>query len=471
MFFGPLKEQGDVRIDGVNSAAFQEFLQFFYVQQVKFTTENVADVIDLGHKYNVSKCMDLCVDFLKDTLTDDNICNGLSLALFYNLNELKKFCEKRIITNTSGVLKSASFLECKRTILKEILNINLFSCPELEIFDACMSWVKAASKQDVLTKELIKTHLGDLFYAIRFASMKMKDVANLTGPYGFLFSFDEYKDIIQMIELPTYQAKIFNSKPRELPWNKDAIIVCDRSIPNRPNTFSRSMKRVEATAFSTNEPVLLGSLICTSLVDQREKKSPNSRSKQLVEVIIVEISGVDIPDDDQDDESLPEIFNNQVNEPVFTTPLRAIQSEQPTVAPTGNIERNVVMRTAPPIPAPLEPDDTEDDEEEEDEPQDQSNADNDDDYDLIFEKTISSLKVFLRSKSRTKILLSKPVLIRPGFLYEIRVQQTPYKHFYNAKLLKTKVQLESDITIRFHSDSLHNIKRYGLITGLEFNRI
>lgn len=480
MFYGPLRETDNVRIDGVNGTAFKEFLQFFYIENVKLTIENIADVMDLGHKYNVTKCSELCVEFLKDTLTDDNICTGLSLAMIYDLNELKDFCKKRIIANTSAVIRSAGFLECDRSILEYILNINLFSCSEMDIFDACMAWVRARSKQDALTKEIVHTHLGHLFYAIRFASMKIKDVANLTNPYGFLFSFDEYKEIIQLIELPAFQPQFFATAKRELPWNKDAVILCDRSILNRSNTFVRPIRRIEATAFSTNEPILLGSLICTSLADHRGRP-PTGRAKQLVEVTIVEISGVDIDESgpDDDDDLLAEFMaqSNIARNESFPVTSRRIESAitQPTVGenrPHVHPELPVSVSVPGPIPIPV-PEDDSDDDEEEDEQQENNNEtnDNDDDYDLIYEKRISNLKVYLRSKSRTKILLSKPVLIRPGFLYEIRIQQTPNKSFYNAKQLRTMVQPDSDVTIRFHPDSIHSIKKYGLIVGLEFNRI
>lgn len=278
--------------------------------------------------------------------------------------------------------------------------------------------------------------------------------------------------------MPIFQPQFFATNKRELPWNKDAVIVCDRTMPNRPNTFVRPIKKIEATAFSTNEPILLGGLICTSLADQRERRAPTVRSKQLVEVTIVEISGADIDESDQDDDSLPEITNYSNNnnnldrsESFFIAPRR---NEPATVQNTNNGESRTAMLSGvpPSVPLPMpEEDDSDDNDEEDDEEQNNQNNDNDSDYDLIFEKRISNLKVYLRSKSRTKIILSKPVLIRPGFLYEIRIQQTPYKNFYNAKQLKTMVQPESDITIRFHPDSVHSIKKYGLIVGLEFNRI
>lgn len=492
MFYGPMKEKGDVTINGVCAAAFKEFLQFFYIDRVKLTIENVAEVMQLGDKYNVAKCIDLCVKFLKNALTFDNICTGLSLAILYDHNELLKFCEKRIIENTSAVFKSAAFLECDQQVLRYILDMNLFSCPEAEVFEACMLWVKTTSKQDKLTKEIVQTHFGDLFYTIRFASMKIKDIANLTDPYGFLFTFDEYREIIQMIELPAFKPQFFTAIQRQIPWNEETIVKCDRTILNRPNTFPKSMRRVEATAFSTSEPILLGSIICASLLDHRDKKSQRSSSKLLVDVTIVEISGADVIDIDNDrddevffDEYKSSVFDGQpkMNGASEAHGMYQVPQDQPhpnqqshslQMNQSNQMLRMPQSHETPEVRADEEEidEDDDDDDEEDEKNNDTNNAENDDeDYDFVVEKILCNLKVFLRSKSRTKILLTKSVLARPGFLYEIRIQQSACKHCYNARELRRCVKLEPDIIIRFHPDSLHNVKRYGLVTALEFNRI
>lgn len=44
MFYGEMKETGDIRVVDVSEAAFKEFLQYFYQRKVKLTAENVAEV-------------------------------------------------------------------------------------------------------------------------------------------------------------------------------------------------------------------------------------------------------------------------------------------------------------------------------------------------------------------------------------------------------------------------------------------
>lgn len=145
MFFGQLKENGRIRMTDVSKSAFLEFLQFFYLNKVHLTDENIADVLYLGHKYNVTECVETCEQFLKDSLTNSNVCTILSLVILYDQEELMKLCHQRILLHTADVFHSVDFLECDRRVMEYILKQDLLSCTEVEVFDACMAWVVAKS--------------------------------------------------------------------------------------------------------------------------------------------------------------------------------------------------------------------------------------------------------------------------------------------------------------------------------------
>lgn len=214
MFYGPLKEDGDITVDDTIAAIFEEFLQFFYFGRVTLTMENVAGVMHLGHKYNVSQCFKICTKFISGHLTYRNVCIGLGPALRYDLGELQESCEKKISKFADVVLRSAGFLTCEKHVLKHILNLDKLACSEKLIFKSCMAWVKNVSKKNELTKEIVENYLGDAFYDIRFASMKVEEFAALIDEHGDLFTEDDCKEIIRMIGLPNYQPKRFSKKLR-----------------------------------------------------------------------------------------------------------------------------------------------------------------------------------------------------------------------------------------------------------------
>lgn len=249
-------------------SAFREFLQFFYLERVKITMENVAYVMNLGEKYNVTECIKVCQDFLKNTLTNEIMCWGYGIAIHLNETDLMEFCEENIKSHASEVFVSASFLECDRKVLNHILKLDLLFCTGAELIDAYMAWLKSASKQERLTKEIIEEYLGDLFYEIPFGSMSLKEFAAFDRTYDGLLTYEEHRDIIQMIACKDFQPKIFSVNRKTLfgnspKWNKHAVIKCDRRIWKTKSPYF--IKNIETTVFSTDKPILLGAIICEEL--------------------------------------------------------------------------------------------------------------------------------------------------------------------------------------------------------------
>lgn len=104
MFTGDLKENGDVKIVDASAAAFEEFLQFFYSNQVKLTMDNIEHVLNLVHKYDILAGARIAVDFLRENLTSDQILWGLYLAMKYRLEDLMAHCKNQIRNDSLKVL-------------------------------------------------------------------------------------------------------------------------------------------------------------------------------------------------------------------------------------------------------------------------------------------------------------------------------------------------------------------------------
>lgn len=111
MFYGVLKENGDVKIVDASEGKFKEFLQFFYrrMKGITLTMENIDGVMYLGHKYQVPKCIAKCVEFLKSILNVDNVFTGLELGILFDQEELKNSCSEIIKMNTVKVFQTSGF--------------------------------------------------------------------------------------------------------------------------------------------------------------------------------------------------------------------------------------------------------------------------------------------------------------------------------------------------------------------------
>lgn len=218
----------------------------------------------LGHKYNVTKCVEDCITFFKRALNNENVCTALSFAILYDHAELVELCKKRIVSNTFSILNTAGFLKCDRRALEYILKMDFVSCSEKDVFEACMTWVKAKSGQNVLSKEIVDLHLGDLFYKIHFASMTPQELCQLHRGYDSVLSNDFITIANVIVGGPCIQYDKFITTPRQIKWNKNDILTIDRKKNGR--TYSFDLCSDYETTLSSNVPLVLGSFVCSVIL-------------------------------------------------------------------------------------------------------------------------------------------------------------------------------------------------------------
>lgn len=419
MFYGGVKEPNDVHIQDSTEVAFAEFLQYFYLDEVKLTVENMVDVLYLGAKYNVKKCVNDCVRSIVRSLDDQNDCDQLSLAILYEQKDWIELCEKRIMINTDAVFDSVEFLKCDKIALAHILKMDVLLCTEIEVFKACMSWVKAKGDWADLSIELVERHLGDSFYDIRLASLTLDELCTLRTQYESVLSRD-FIHITNIITLPEFQAAKFNKNPRHTKWDAKAIVKCEREDDTDErdrrrqeherhleirrgrhscdwcdddyyeccsydsdfdsdveDKYLRLLDTTEGTTFSLNKPLLLGSLLCIGILTL-ENCEYNCNRDLSTEMEIIETRDL------------------------------------------AEVNFNVLFK----------------------------------------------MKIKLNSPFETDISLPYPAIIRPGFFYTIRLGPFPKSSDYYCKNRKKSVELESDIKIEFHGNY-----KYSLIKVLNFNKI
>lgn len=122
MFYGDLKEGAEVEITDVSFEGFCEFLQFFYVDEMEITEENMSEFFRMVDKYDVQESFPDCNRLLLETVTNENVCFYYDLALTFNYpEELMKHFDETISRDAVHVLKTSSFKNSSRTLLRKIL--------------------------------------------------------------------------------------------------------------------------------------------------------------------------------------------------------------------------------------------------------------------------------------------------------------------------------------------------------------
>lgn len=88
---------------GTSPTTFNKFLQFFYEQKINLTMDSVEDVMILIDRYDVKTAWPICVKYLQKKLSVDDILWALSMAVKFQLDDLKLFCTDKIRNNCAKV--------------------------------------------------------------------------------------------------------------------------------------------------------------------------------------------------------------------------------------------------------------------------------------------------------------------------------------------------------------------------------
>lgn len=208
-----------MNVTDATASAFKEFLQFFYLERVTLTAENVRTVFELSKKSQVDEFANECVRYISQTVNMDNLCSTYNFAIVYDIKQLKELCEQKMSANTSTMFANKDFLECNHGVLINILKLNTFNCKETDVFHACIAWARAACKRNRKfggNMAFLRAELDNAIYEIRFGCMKIEEFVTIHKAYEGFFTKDESIELMYMIgKLKEFKSKHFNQAERK----------------------------------------------------------------------------------------------------------------------------------------------------------------------------------------------------------------------------------------------------------------
>lgn len=287
-FYGDFDDRNcnciELKEPNVSAAAFNEYLQFFYLNQVQLTHENIADVLFLAKESLVEEFYIECSKFISETLSIENVCQSYELAQLHDYGDLLLSCERLIKSNLIEVFKSNGFLSSNRAIISDIVRLAGINCRAKCVFDACISWAKnfcTENDMDPNSNAHLREALGDLLYEIRFDTMAFEEFIKYYRPFKSLFTEDEREEILQLIgKISDFHPQWFKriqSEHSASPTNDDDT-ECSKSKKMKMDTCSRIFVKVSSqtpyhqnltykTSFSTSNDCELDAILCGTLYD------------------------------------------------------------------------------------------------------------------------------------------------------------------------------------------------------------
>ncbi|XP_048258724.1 BTB/POZ domain-containing protein 6-like isoform X4 [Haliotis rufescens] len=175
MFNGSVPQGADVDVPDIEPGPFNTFLRYLYCNEVLIDSDNVLSVLYCCKKYNVQSLLTKCVDFVKQTMSVDNVCSLLEQAHFFDEQQLYQSCLSLIHQQGASVLQTDGFQELSRACVLDVISSDSLACQERIVFEAMLRWAEAECKRQSkhVQDSTMRVVLGELVFQIRFRLLDM----------------------------------------------------------------------------------------------------------------------------------------------------------------------------------------------------------------------------------------------------------------------------------------------------------
>nr|XP_039252557.1 kelch-like protein 1 [Styela clava] len=143
-------KQGFCKTNGVTEEGVKSCIDFMYGDELNIDMDNVSNVLQVSHMWQLDKATEICSEFLKKHLTL-SLCIGIKkIASLYDLNEIEKDCYKLISQNLSEILfcKDIGDLN-KDDIIKIIDQVDEADAEKLWAF--CCTWARKQTEEESIS--------------------------------------------------------------------------------------------------------------------------------------------------------------------------------------------------------------------------------------------------------------------------------------------------------------------------------
>ncbi|VDP37349.1 unnamed protein product [Schistosoma mattheei] len=245
------------------SPAFQIMLSYIYSDEL--LVENDINLLFYllyaTKKYILPRLTQICVEYLKDLITAENVCMMLDRSIFFDEIDLTRRCWHVIDVLAPDVLISQGLLTLNSNCVHDLVSRNTLNCQESEVFAAVGRWAGAECNRlgirDVVSNRVQVA--ANILPLIRFPTMTLSDFAENVAYSGYL-SLEMVRDLFVYITT-----------------NKLNIQKKDNTLSTTRRSNSLATKKNEnSIELTENEMKLTNSSVSTSI------QLTNQSSLQLI---------------------------------------------------------------------------------------------------------------------------------------------------------------------------------------------
>ncbi|XP_065833858.1 BTB/POZ domain-containing protein 19-like [Oscarella lobularis] len=132
-------------LSDIKPPIFRALLEFLYTNKCTITADTSIDVLGAAIEYGLEDMARICVGYIRDSLSVDNVCEAIQAALTYCQDDLARECLTLIDGDPDAVFRSRGFTEMSEEALIYILQSDKLMADEGEILKAVKEWATVNS--------------------------------------------------------------------------------------------------------------------------------------------------------------------------------------------------------------------------------------------------------------------------------------------------------------------------------------
>lgn len=227
-----------VKICDTSLELFDLLLQSFYNRSVLLRIHQIDELTRLAFYYNANKCKQICIDYMKTLIEDDNlmILHCLELALRHDCVNIQTLCLAKIQKYGHGLVHSPEFFAFSWQVIKTVLTVNFYGRDEFELFIMCLNQATFECKRDHLDANdvmNVKKYLKKYLTIIRLRDLTFENISEIIKTNTV-----DYDDIKPYLDDDS-QAKNANSKRPPEKLSTGSTIISAIKIKDPMMSFRR----------------------------------------------------------------------------------------------------------------------------------------------------------------------------------------------------------------------------------------
>nr|XP_020638993.1 BTB/POZ domain-containing protein 19 isoform X4 [Pogona vitticeps] len=145
MLSHPQERQTPLILSHVQPEVFLAVIEYLYTNSITLNNLIALEVLTSSVEYGLDDLRKLCIEFIKDTLSVEQVCEAFQAAVAYEQEDFQKYCLGFIENCTQEVVKTRGFLELSDLAVQTMLQSNCLTIDEAKLVQAVREWAHVGS--------------------------------------------------------------------------------------------------------------------------------------------------------------------------------------------------------------------------------------------------------------------------------------------------------------------------------------